>query len=109
VKSILFAIAGTLIGGASVTSSAVSAQEAPSISRAATAAPMRQLADAGYRAVGDETVYRGDVDAAEQRDGQSAAGQARAVDTSGYGRALGPRSESGAREPKGPGSLYFGM
>ena len=108
-KSILVAIAGILLGGASLTPSLAFAQETPSISRAAVAAQMRQLADAGYRAAGDETVYPGDVEAAEQRAGLSAARQAPAVDTSGYGPALGPRSESGAREPKGPGSLYFGM
>lgn len=108
-KSILFAIAGIVIGGASVTPSLALVQERSSVSRAAVAAQMRQLADVGYRATGDETVYPEDVEAAEQRAGLGPARQARVGDTSGYGRALGPRSESGAREPKGPGSLYFGM
>lgn len=108
-KSILFAIAGILVGGASVTPSAVFAQETLPVSRAAVAAQMRELADVGYRATGDETVYPGNVEAVVQRAGRSPAGHARLADSTGYGRPMGPRSESGAREPKGPGSLFFGM
>lgn len=83
------------------------AQAAPSAGRAVALTQMQQLADAGYRGHGDETTYPADVEAAQQRVDPRTSGAS--VDTSGYGAAPGTHSESGARERKGPGSLYFGV
>lgn len=95
-----------LFAGIAAAPALACAGEAPSeaLSRAQVQAQIRQLADAGYRGGRDETTYPSNVQAAQRRiDALS-----RPVDTSGYGVQWGTVSESGAREKKGPGSLYFG-
>lgn len=90
------------------------AQDAPAPTRAQVQAQMRRPAGAGYRGRGDETSYPSDVQAAQLRAGErqqppEAQEQGAPVDASGYGSQRGPRSESGARAPKGPASIYFGV
>jgi Ni/Co efflux regulator RcnB len=76
--------------------------------RAGVLAQIRQLADAGYRGNGDETTYPRDVEAAQQRIDPRSAQPGAPADTSGYGAQTGTHSESGARRPASPQSLYFG-
>ncbi|HEX7684047.1 MAG TPA: DUF4148 domain-containing protein [Trinickia sp.] len=95
-----------LFAGVAAVPALVRADDVPGqgLSRAQVHAQMRQLADAGYRGGRDETTYPSSVQAAQRRiDALS-----RPADTSGYGVQWGTVSESGAREKKGPGSLYFG-
>jgi hypothetical protein len=85
------------------------AQQAQPETRAHVKAQLRRLVEAGYRGSGGDTTYPHDIEAAQRRLQQGADGTQAAVDTSGYGsEQWAPRSESGRREPKGPGSLYFG-
>jgi hypothetical protein len=85
-----------------------SAQEGSAAQRAGVREQMRQLADAGYRGGGDDTTYPGDVEAAQRRIDPRSAQPSTLADTSGYGAQTGSHSESGARRPNGPQSLYFG-
>lgn len=102
-------IAVVLMGGVMIAPTFSFAQQAQPETRAHVQAQMRQLADAGYRGSGGDPTYPADIQAAQQRLQQSADGFRVATDTSGYGAPQwGTKSESGAREPKGPGSLYFG-
>ncbi|MGN6314752.1 DUF4148 domain-containing protein [Trinickia sp.] len=101
-------LAAVLIVGATAAPALSLAQEATAPTRAQVQAQARLLADAGYRGRGDETTYPSDVQAAQLRAGEQQARGAPA-DTSGYGSQRGPQSESGAREPKGPASIYFGV
>lgn len=82
------------------------AQQAQPVGRDVVLTQLQQLADAGYRGQGDETTYPADVEAAQRRVDPRTSGAS--ADTSGYGATPGTHSESGAREPRGPGSLYFG-
>ena len=101
-------IAGVLAGAMAAPAFSF-AQQAQRDTRAQVQAQMRQLAQAGYRGRGGDTTYPADIEAVQQRLLQDAGEGRAAVDTSGYGsRQWGPKSESGSREPKGPGSLYFG-
>ena len=101
-------IAGVLLGAVAVPTCAFAQQGQPE-TRAHVAAQMQQLAEAGYSGIGGDTAYPADVEAAEQRVQKAAQGNGTSADTSGYGsQRWGSTSESGAREPKGPGSLYFG-
>jgi hypothetical protein len=68
-----------------------------------------QRADAGYCRVGDETAHSTAADAGAQPAPQEPDERARSAGASGYGKPSYPRSESGSREPKGPGSIYFGV
>lgn len=104
-KSIL--TAALLVGAAAAPAFSL-AREAPAPTRAQVQAQVRLLADAGYRGRGDETTYPSDVQAAQLRAGEQQP-QGEPADTSGYGSPRGPHSESGAREPKGPASIYFGV
>lgn len=105
-KTIFAAIfMGGVMGGVLAAPTVTFAQEAGAMGRAAVLTQMRQLADAGYCGNGDETTYPTDVQSAQRRIDQ---GTSAPVDTSGYGAAPGTHSESGAREPTGPRSLYFG-
>lgn len=86
------------------------AQQAQPETRAQVQAQMQRLAQAGYRGTGGDTTYPADVQAAQQRVPEGSDERRAAEDTSGYGAPQwGSKSESGAREPKGPGSLYFGV
>lgn len=101
-------IAGVLAGAIAAPTFSF-AQQAQPETRAQVQAQMQRLAQAGYRGHGGDTTYPADIQAAQQRVQQGADEGRAAVDTSGYGAPQwGSRSESGAREPKGPGSLYFG-
>jgi type II secretory pathway pseudopilin PulG len=98
-------IAGVLAGAMAAPAFSF-AQQAQPETRAHVQAQMQRLAQAGYRGTGGDTIYPADVQAAQQRTDERGA----AEDTSGYGAPQwGSKSESGAREPKGPGSLYFGV
>lgn len=101
-------IAGLLAGAMAVPTFSF-AQQAQPETRAHVQAQMEELAQSGYRGSGGDTVYPADIQAAQQRIEQGADARRAAADTSGYGSPhWGTTSASGAREPKGPGSLYFG-
>lgn len=97
-----------LIVGATAAPALSLAQDAPATTRAQVQAQMRELADAGHRSSGGETTYPSDVQAAQLPAGEQQP-QGASADTSGYGSQRGPGSESGAREPKGLASIYFGV
>lgn len=98
------------LAGALAAPAASFAQGTQPESRAQVLTQLQQLADAGYRGNGDETSYPSDVQAAQRRvqGRQGVAEPNTPADTSGYGAQPGTKSESGNREPRGPGSLYFG-
>jgi hypothetical protein len=126
--------AGTALSFALAVPGAAFGQMDQSATRSSVNADLQQWQAAGYRVSGAETTYPAEVQAAERhlpmpaRDqlrvadtGSGAAGPAggntRAEaagfaatrgDTSGYGVQAGGTTESGAREPRGPASLYFG-
>lgn len=101
-------IAGLLAGAMAVPTFSF-AQQAQPETRTHVQAQMAELAQAGYRGSGGDTTYPADVQAAQQRVQQGADERRADADTSGYGSAhWGTTSASGRREPKGPGSLYFG-
>ncbi|RKP43862.1 DUF4148 domain-containing protein [Trinickia fusca] len=74
------------------------------VTRAQVGTELKQLEDAGYRPSGNDTVYPADIQAAQQRvQAQNAQGN-----TTGYGSQAGGASQSGARDLRGPASIYFG-
>jgi cytochrome c556 len=100
--------AAALIAAVAAGPTLANAQEESTARRAGVREQMQQLADAGYRGGADETTYPRDVEAAQRRIDPLSAKAGTLADTSGYGEQTGSHSESGARRPNGPQSLYFG-